>query len=175
MKTYKVILKDNVLKENECKEIYKDYDNNISFNQNIETDFYSKKRLVTSWFYNEEIPKNIKKLIDISSQEFDLSDMLGIEMWVHQNSTSGVWHQDTDEYLWADSKILSFPICSLAYYPYVSDKLVGGNFTTNDFEIEPKTNSLIIFSSDIWHIVPEFKGERFAVLICPWRYRPKLI
>ena len=98
----------------------------------------------------------------------DLTSCIGYEFWTQNNTRpNGGWHQDKDEQLKMKTGELSFPLCSLIYYPLV-ENLEGGQLHVEDDIITPKTNRLVIISAGLWHSVREFTGNRISFLINPW-------
>ena len=124
------------------------------------------------WFNIDEFPECIAPLVEIAAKEFDLSSCVGFEVWTHYN-TGPNWHYDKDEYLSQYSNELKFPLCSIAYYVQVNN-LIGGDFLTKNLRITPQTNSVALFSAGVYHKVEPYTGERFALLITPWQYKPNL-
>lgn len=112
------------------------------------------------------------RLLGIASNYFDISAFIGYETWTHVNSRPGGdgvgWHQDKDERLQLLRGITKFPICSLIYYPFVDENMVGGKLEFNDQSILPKTNMLVVFGPGIWHNVEGYTGERCSISIGPW-------
>jgi hypothetical protein len=109
----------------------------------------------------------VGNLIMNVSKFFDLTNMVGFEYWVNYNADKG-WHYDTDE----SSSELNYPICSIVYYPKI-DLISGGHFITEHVSIKPKQNSLLCFSSGIYHCVERFEGQRISLAINPWSYKVK--
>jgi hypothetical protein len=105
------------------------------------------------------------------SKYYDLSTMIGCEMWCHHN-TRPDWHYDKDEQLWRETNEIKVPLCSIVYYGLV-DNLIGGKFMTETISVTPKTNRLIIFSPNTHHTVEEYTGNRLAIALNPWNNKPK--
>ena len=97
----------------------------------------------------------------------DLDSCIGYEFWTQNNTKPGGWHQDKDEEKHYITGELSFPLCSLIYYPIV-ENLEGGQLQVEDDIITPKANRLIVMGSGMWHDVKEFTGSRISFLINPW-------
>tara|TARA_B100001996_G_C18603151_1_gene570680 strand:- start:649 stop:1134 length:486 start_codon:yes stop_codon:yes gene_type:complete len=106
-------------------------------------------------------------LLDIANCHYDLSSCIGYEFWTRLSTCVEGWHYDKDERLSKDKKVVSFPLCSIVYYPYVKN-LKGGRLLLEDDIITPKSNRLVIFAPGIYHNVEEFTGERIAILLNPW-------
>jgi|10_taG_2_1085330.scaffolds.fasta_scaffold00036_71 hypothetical protein len=106
-------------------------------------------------------------ILRITSTCVDLTGIVGYEFW-DQNNTKVDWHYDKDEVLYEKEKILKHPICSTAYYLEVNDLIGGQLVIEDDFIVTPKTNRLVIFSSDKFHTVKDFKGTRVSLLLNPW-------
>jgi hypothetical protein len=107
-------------------------------------------------------------LIGIAGQYYDISNVIGYEIWSHINSRPpGGWHYDKDENVFEQHKIYKFPICSIVYYPLI-DNLVGGELLLEQDIISPKQNRLVIFKPHIYHYVNEFSGTRYSIVINPW-------
>ena len=107
-----------------------------------------------------------EKIINKVGNFFDLSDMVGYEMWCNHSNPDT--HYDKDEELFSQTGELSFPLCSIVYYAYIGDNMQGGHFATEELVLAPKTNRLLCFSKGIEHGVHPFKGDRVAVAINPW-------
>jgi len=142
------------------------FDNQVRYSIN---DFKYEK---TNWY---ELGSNYEqeKLLELAANYFDLKNMIGYEMWC--NSETGYapsWHYDKDEKLFRDESKLSFPICSIVYYPEVVD-LEGGDFITENIALRPLTNRAIFFSPGIYHHVFPYRGKRKAVSINPWDRKPR--
>ena len=97
----------------------------------------------------------------------DLTSCIGYEMWTQNNTRPRSRHQDKDEQLENKTGKISFPLCSLIYYPLVKN-LRGGQLEVDNAIITPKTNRLIIMGPGMWHSVREFSGNRISFLINPW-------
>lgn len=107
-------------------------------------------------------------IIDICRQHFDLSGMVGYEMW--RNAGELGWHIDKDEKLYEAERRHSFPRCSAVYYAVV-ENVNGGEFFTEDLRFFPKPNRLLMFSPGVPHAVAAYTGRRIAVSINPWDHR----
>jgi len=109
-----------------------------------------------------------EKILDICRQHFDLSQVVGYEMW--RNTKNPGRHLDKDEILFRAEGRHVFPECSAVYYASV-DGVAGGEFYTDDLRCLPRTNRLLMFSPGIYHGVSAFTGRRIAVSLNPWRQR----
>lgn len=154
----KLTVKDNLLSEANRTEIY-----NRCNNHNTSKD--------PQWIDKQDLPEYFKEIVEFVGKEFDLSETAGFELWTHYN-TKPDWHYDKDEFIYNETSQLSFPICSIVYYPLVNN-IKGGKLFTENIAIIPKTNRLVTFSPGVYHTVEEYTGERFSVLLNPWKYRPK--
>lgn len=130
------------------------------------------------------------QFLDIASEYFDFSNIVGYETWFHINTRpspydnydalfeegpDGVkmegsgWHVDRDERYRQKTNEDRYPLCSMVYYPLIDKSLRGGRLQFVDHSIIPKTNMLVIFSPGVWHNVEQFSGgERISVAINPW-------
>ena len=106
------------------------------------------------------------------SKYYDLSSMIGCEMWCH-NNTRPDWHYDKDEKLYEETQEIKTPLCSIVYYANINN-LIGGKFLTETISVTPQTNRLVIFSSNIYHAVEEYTGDRLSISINAWNIKPKL-
>lgn len=113
----------------------------------------------------------ISDCIQKASNYYDLTSMVGCEMWCHHN-TRPDWHYDKDEKLNQETGEIKTPLCSIVYYGSI-DNLVGGKFITEDISVAPKTNRLVMFSPNIYHSVEEYTGNRLAIALNPWNIKPK--
>ena len=105
-------------------------------------------------------------MIEIAKQFYDLSSSVGYEFWTRLNRCVGGWHCDKDERLYDEQKIVSYPLCTIIYYPHVDMK--GGELLLGDDKILPKTNRMVIFAPGIPHNVEDFTGERISMMVNPW-------
>ena len=105
-------------------------------------------------------------MIEIAKQFYDLSSSVGYEFWTRLNRCVGGWHRDKDERLYDEQKIVSYPLCTIIYYPHVNMK--GGELLLGDDKILPKTNRMVIFAPGIPHNVEDFTGERISMMVNPW-------
>ena len=110
-----------------------------------------------------------EKILDICRTHFDLSGIVGYEMW--RNSSNPGRHIDKDEVLFEKEGRVVTPQCSAVYYPRIAN-MNGGEFYTDDVRYFPKTNRLVVFSPGIEHGVSAYTGQRMAVSLNPWRVRP---
>jgi hypothetical protein len=108
------------------------------------------------------------EILKICAGYFDLTGMIGYEMW--SNASNPGRHVDKDERLYSEEKKYDFPLCSAVYYPLV-EKMNGGEFYTDDLRFFPRTNRLVLFSPGIFHGVSAFTGRRMAVSLNPWNRR----
>ena len=106
-------------------------------------------------------------MINIASKYYNLSSSVGYEFWTRLNTCVKGWHRDKDEKLFDEENILSFPICTMIYYPYV-DNMKGGELLLGSDKILPKTNRLVIFGAGIPHNVEDFTGNRISMMVNPW-------
>lgn len=114
------------------------------------------------------------KAIMFASKFFDLSPMIGYEIWYNIESVQTEWHVDKDEKKMQESNILSLPLCTITFYPYVERNAGGGELLFRDYEIEsirPETNRIACFDAGVSHRVNEFDFKRISVIICPWSYQ----
>jgi hypothetical protein len=109
-----------------------------------------------------------EKILQISAAHFDLTSIVGYEMW--RNDSNPGWHVDKDERMFLERKEYVYPQCSAVYYLHAED-VSGGEFFTDDVRCFPKTNRLVLFSPGIYHGVSAHIGKRTAVSINPWNYR----
>ena len=112
------------------------------------------------------------KLLKMASKIFDLTNMVGIETWIHNNTKPG-WHYDKDEFLFNQVGRLVFPICSIVYYIQV-ENLQNGKFITHNEVITPITNRALFFSPGIHHCAEDFTGTRILLAIAPWQYKIRI-
>lgn len=105
------------------------------------------------------------------SKYYDLTSMIGCEMWCHYNTRTD-WHYDKDEKLCQETGKIKAPLCSIVYYGAINN-LIGGKFMTETISVMPKTNRLIIFSPNTHHSVEEYTGNRLAIALNPWNIKPK--
>ena len=112
------------------------------------------------------------KILNICSNYFDMTDYAGYETWSNKTYVPE-WHVDKEVSVgkFSDSTNSYLPICSIVYYPVIED-LKGGEFLTKDLTLIPKTNRLIMFSSEIYHKVNTYTGTRVALSINPWHKKP---
>lgn len=153
-------------------------DNFLPVNKNNEiVDFFTNHNASNAQWFEGTLSDYVNSTSFISdclkeaSKYYNLSGMIGCEMWCH-NNTRPDWHYDKDEKLWQDNQEIKTPLCSIVYYGNIN-KLIGGKFITEDITIIPKTNRLVIFSPNIYHSVEEYSGDRMAIAVNPWNYKPK--
>tara|TARA_A100001234_G_C12348940_1_gene269165 strand:+ start:34 stop:537 length:504 start_codon:yes stop_codon:yes gene_type:complete len=106
-------------------------------------------------------------MINIASEFYDLSSSVGYEFWTRLNRCVSDWHCDKDEKLYDEQKIVSYPLCTIIYYPHV-DNMRGGELLLGSDKILPKTNRLVIFAPGIPHNVESFTGDRISMMVNPW-------
>lgn len=106
-------------------------------------------------------------LIRLTNDFIDISSCVGYEFWTRLNTNVGGWHRDKDEELYERENILSYPLCTILYYPHIKN-LTGGQLLLENDIIMPRANRMVIFSSGMIHNVQEFTGERTAMIINPW-------
>ena len=106
-------------------------------------------------------------MVNLASQYYDLTDAVGYEFWTRLNTCVEGWHRDKDERLFDEKKIISFPLCTIIYYPIVKD-LKGGELLLMDDMVTPKTNRMVMLASGVPHNVNEFTGERVSMMVNPW-------
>jgi hypothetical protein len=122
--------------------------------------------------YLDDMHVGERQLIDVAATLFNLNGMVGSEIWSNVNSVVPHWHIDKDERHYEATGEFKFPLCTIVYYPYVKD-LKGGRlklYETEDLIITPKQNMVVVFPSNIPHIVEPFEGERLSVISCPYTY-----
>lgn len=153
-------------------------DNFLPIDKNKEVvNFFTTHNASESRWFQGELKQYLSGTCFISdclktvSKYYDLTNMIGCEMWCH-NNTRPDWHYDKDEKLWQESKEIKSPLCSIVYYG-IADNLIGGKFITETITVTPKTNRLIIFSPNTHHTVEEYTGNRLAIALNPWDIKPK--
>lgn len=121
-------------------------------------DIYSDQILISLW--------NIAKL------HYDLTNVVLVEKWVHTESSinSVEWHVDEDVKYKMSTGITRLPQCTMIYYPFVAEDLLGGWFCTHSEKIRPVTNRAIIFDSSIQHTVEPSMGARVSMIYNPWNH-----
>ena len=129
--------------------------------------FRKNNWLDTTLDHARQINSPIASLIQIASNFFGISSMVGCEIWAHYG-TRPEWHQDKDELAGKNGE-LKFPLCGIVYYPLI-ENLVGGRLLTGSEQIVPKTNRMVLFSPGILHTVEPYEGNRMSVAINPWNY-----
>lgn len=124
--------------------------------------------------YMDQLLESERKILDHAANFFDLSDIVGSEIWPNVNETSPDWHIDKDELHFERTGEVKFPHCTLIYYPLVDDNLEGGRlFITDNVIVRPKSRQLIMMMPNMFHIVEPFSnGRRVSVVSCPYNYNP---
>ena len=113
-----------------------------------------------------------RQLLDVASTLFNLTGIVGSEIWSNVNSAVPHWHIDKDERHYNATGEFKFPLCTIVYYPHVKN-LQGGRLKLYEDEsiiITPKQNMVVVFPSNIPHLVEPFTGERLSVISCPYTY-----
>ena len=140
---------------------------------------YKYTSLVYS-FYVDFIEKHLSKIIH--------GQYSGIEWWSNADRTSLGWHVDKDEYIFKHNSIVSLPLTTIIYYPFVdcqggdllihNESIDPSNYTCynariaeNSIKIKPVSNRLIIFRSGYPHCVRPFQGSRRSLILNPWKKR----
>ena len=129
----------------------------------------TEKNISEKWYSldEEHIFQNFCiQMINMASQMYDFTSCIGYEFWTRLNTCVEGWHRDRDEKLYERENVLSYPLCTILYYPHVKN-LTGGQLLLEDDIIMPRTNRMIIFSSGMSHNVRDFTGERTAMIINP--------
>mgnify|MGYP003640622520 CR=1 FL=1 len=106
------------------------------------------------------------------SKYFNISKLVGFEMWTHNNTRpigdiNEGWHYDKDEYFYKINKVLRFPIFSAVLYLKIKN-LVGGRLVFDDAKVTPKENRLVLFGPGLRHGVEGYSGERVSLNINGW-------
>lgn len=131
----------------------------------------NQNNITYQWFdiiENHSHSNLCNSLISIASQYFDISKIIGYEIWSHINSRPpGGWHYDKDEIVFKQHSIHKFPICSIVYYPTIQNLTYGELLLEQDV-INPKENRLVIFKPNLYHYVNEFYGIRHSVVLNLW-------
>lgn len=123
------------------------------------------------WIPSEKIPPVFYPLLNNAAKMFDVSEMTGLEFWVHSN-TKPNWHYDKDEKLFANYGTISPPLFSMVYYAKIQGLLGGDLYFDNGIRIPPQTNRQVVFSPGAFHKVANFHGTRVSVLLNPWKTKP---
>ena len=122
------------------------------------------------WVDKGNQPLYITELIKIAENYFDLTKAIGYEWWTQNNNyTNKEWHYDTG----VSNNALKTPLCSIIYYPLIAH-LNGGYFCTEDININPKPNRIIIMAPKTMHKIEAYNGEgatRWSFLINPWEFK----
>ena len=108
------------------------------------------------------------RILDICRVHFDLSQVVGYEMW--RNARMLDRHTDKHEKIFLEQKRHVFPQCTAVYYAVV-ENVNGGEFFTDDVRFFPRANRLVLFSPGIYHGVAAYTGTRIAVSLNPWTHR----
>lgn len=116
------------------------------------------------------LKSGLSACVQQASKNFDLGGMVGVEVWSNGNSAVD-WHYDKDEKLIKLTNEIKTPLCNIVYYAKV-DNLIGGKLLTKTEQITPKQNRLVIFSSNTYHKVEDFQGQRIAISVNPWAFKP---
>lgn len=154
---------DDVL-DDDLRKSFLDHDYNGAKSNGLGDFWYGQK------YDDIEFPY-AQKILRICSSYADISKMVGYEMH-HNYFNGGTYHLDKDEILYKKTDEVKCPIVSVVYYLSI-EEMVGGTFYTSDITIIPKTNRLIIFSSDLHHgYAPVTGGTRISVGINPWGEAP---
>lgn len=122
-----------------------------------------------TWFDYEDLNYG-NYLVDIARDFFHMQQIVGCEM--HINHKTPLMHYDKDEGLFAETGKLSFPLCSIVWYPLVDMENGELIFPTSDVTVKPKTDMLVIFDSKLLHGGKSFTGIRKSVGINPWSKKP---
>ena len=149
-----IVILDDVLSESGRHKVYDKYSNR-------------RNSISETWIDNESADKQCKKLLKIANKFINIKDASGFELWTHYNTKPG-FHYDKDEKHFANTGEFRFPLCTLLYYPYIDNNLIGGEFLAEGIQIKPRTNRLVIFSPGLWHGVNEYTNDRFSLIINPW-------
>ena len=149
------IVIDNVLDDKSVSKIYK------SLDESTKNPFFYKMS------DNHLYDNFCLSMINLASQYYNLTSAIGYEFWTRLNTCVEGWHRDKDEKLFDEKNILSFPLCTIIYYPHV-DNLKGGELLLGNDKILPKTNRMVIFASGISHNVENFTGDRISMMVNPW-------
>ena len=147
-------------------------DLNTSFQSDIINIFNERKQnnFPSTWYSlnaNHIFKDFCVQIIKKTNYYINLTSCVGYEFWTQNNTKPKNMHQDRDEELFTSTGKLSFPLCSIIYYPIVAN-LKGGQLNVDDAIITPKTNRLVIISAGMWHSVEDFTGTRISFLINPW-------
>lgn len=161
-KTQTVII-DNYLPEEEFsklkKETLKDMNGSV-----MQPSYYDKKMTIDHPYINiADI------MLDVASQYYDLSSMVGYEIWTHNNTRPNGRHTDKDDIYYEVTGKEKRPICTIVYYINVDHFLKDGRLKLETIAtIIPKENRVVIFPPGIWHEVENFEGERVSIVMNPW-------
>ena len=107
----------------------------------------------------------VEEIITASRKYVDYDNHVGYEMRFNGGTINP--HRDKDEKLFDEKNILSFPLCTIIYYPHV-DNMKGGELLLGNDKILPRTNRMVIFASGISHNVENFTGDRISMMVNPW-------
>lgn len=150
-----IFVGDDIFTDIELNEVYQKYNNH-------------KSTIPLSWIGHDAADQYVQKLSSIASKFIEISTSTGFEVWSQYNTRTG-WHYDKNEHKFNTTGELEYPLCSIIFYPYVDSDLIGGELHTDiGIKISPKTNRIIIMSPGVMHVVNDYKGERFSLLVNPW-------
>lgn len=110
------------------------------------------------------------KILNLVGKYFDISKMVGYEIWRNEGVNTPGKHIDMDDRMFNEKNIVSYPLCSIVYYASVDSNIQGGEFITNDLSVKPIQNRLICFSPGLEHDVNKFQGHRVSIAINPFSY-----
>lgn len=152
----------------------------------IEDNFLSpdKMRQFAEYHYNmggvhclksiDEVNDIEAEILEFGSLFYDLSESVCVEMWSNPNTVVPHWHVDKDEKYYHETGEFKYPLCTLVYYAHADEALEGGRIILYEDEqltIKAKSNRLIVFPSNVPHIVEPFTGQRLSVILCPYDYK----
>jgi len=108
--------------------------------------------------------KVVDILINKARTVFDLTACQYYEMWSNDHALT--MHIDMEPTAWRREQQVITPMCTLVYYPEIKLES-GGKFLTDDVELVPVENSMVIFSPGVYHGVEPFVGTRLSLAINP--------
>lgn len=117
------------------------------------------------------------EILEFGALFYDMSKAVCAELWSNPNIVVPNWHIDKDEKYYHDTGKFKFPLCTLVYYAHVDEDLEGGRiimYEDQQLAIKPKSNRLIVFPSNVPHVVEPFTGQRLSVICCPFDYQVEL-